>query len=75
MNSNSAEATRCSCLQGIGSHAAGLDRLFSEALACIVQALQAAAAAKQPLLTASSQHGRWGCLSARTHCCLLTAQC
>lgn len=51
-------ATLLSGLQGIAAHAGSVDRLFSEALTCIVQALQAAAAAKQPLLTASSQHSR-----------------
>lgn len=45
-------------LQGVGHYAAGLQQLFNGALACAVQALQVAAAAKQPLLTASSQHSR-----------------
>jgi len=45
-------------MQGIAAYAAGVDRLFTEALQCILHALQTAAAAKQPLLTTSSQHSR-----------------
>ena len=45
-------------MQGIGAYAAEVAGLFREALTCITQALQAAAAAKQPLLTTSSQHSR-----------------